>query len=393
MLKFAGVNFKNPLVIASSPLTSKLKWLIEADKRGVAAVSTKLTFIQQPFYGKLRMHTNPKLASLVCYDRRLDLEEGVRLVEEAKKKTDLVIFANITHDNEDMDGWALLAREHEKAGTDIIEANLICPNVGLSTKNICGQEALREGEHGGAITGQNPEKVARVIRALKESVKIPVIAKLTPNVSDISTIAKTCELAGADGICLAGGQSSLPPVDIYNNGKPGYYLLRGVSHGSLGGPACRNMAFSQIAQVAKRTGLPVVGGGGLQSADECIMMMMWGATLVTMCTSIMWHGWDVASEAVRGMEAYLSKAGATYQSIIGKSLPHLCSSSELEAIKGWAEVDNDKCTGCGKCEKPGHCDAVIIADKKSVIIAEKCLGCGICVAFCPTGAISIAVHS
>ncbi len=383
------MKFKNPLVIAPSPLTSKVKWLIEADKRGAAAASTKLTFIQQPFYGKLRMHTSPRIASLICYDRRLDIQEGLRLVDEAKSKTSLVIFANITHDNEDMDGWAFLASEHEQAGADIIEANLICPNVGLATKSIKGQTAITDGEHGGAITGQDPEKVANVIRALKDSVKIPVVAKLTPNVSDIGTIARACEDAGADGVCLAGGQSGLPLIDIYNGGQPGYHLLGGVSHGSLGGPACRNMGFSHVAQVAMNTGLGVIGGGGLETPEDCIMMMMWGATLVTMCTSIMWHGWDVADKAVRGMESYLDEMQVTYEDIIGKSLPYLRSSSDLTATPGWALVDRELCNGCGKCTRPGHCDAVTIVDRKSVIEGQRGLGCGICVAFCPTGAISM----
>lgn len=392
MIDYAGVKFKNPLVIASSPLTSKLKWLMEADKQGVAAVSTKLTFIRQPFYGKLRMYTNPKIASLVCYDRRLDIQEGLRLVDGAKKKTNLVIFANITHDCNDLDGWALLGKEHEKAGADIIEANLICPNIGLSTKNIHGEGFLKKGDYGGAVAGQIPGKAASVIKALKESVKIPVVAKLTPNVTDISIIAKACESAGADGVCLAGGQSSLPPVDIYNEGKPCYPLLEGVSHGSLCGPACLNMAFSQVAQVAKKTALPIIGGGGLQTAEECIMMMMWGASLVTMCTSIMWYGWNIAGNVVRGIETYIERINANYQDIIGKSLQYLRYSIDLKASKGWATVDSEKCNGCGKCKQPGHCDAVSIKNKKSVIESEKCLGCGICAALCPTGAITLKVQ-
>jgi len=67
---------------------------------------------------------------------------------------------------------------------------------------------------------------------LKKSVNIPVIAKLTPNITDISIIVKTVKEVGGDGICLAGGQSSLPPVDIYNAGQPKYRKLRGASHGS-----------------------------------------------------------------------------------------------------------------------------------------------------------------
>ena len=71
MIEFAGVKFKNPFVVASSPLTSNLEVLRAADRAGAAAASTKLTFIKQPFYGKLRMYNDPKVGSIVCHDRRL----------------------------------------------------------------------------------------------------------------------------------------------------------------------------------------------------------------------------------------------------------------------------------------------------------------------------------
>lgn len=390
-MKYAGVEFNNPIVVASSPLTSKLKWLIEAEKHGAAAVSTKLTFVRQPFYGKLRMSSRHRQYSLICYDRRLDMDEGFRLVEEAKENTKLVVFANLTHDNEDMDGWAMLAKGFENSGADIIEANLICPNVGLSTKSIKGKEGLIGSEHGGAITGQDPEKVKQVISTLKEVCKIPVVAKLTPNVADIGEIAIACETAGADGVCLAGGQSALPLVDIYNGGKPDYALLNGVAHSSLGGPSCLAMGFSHVAQAYQKTSLPVIGGGGLEKFDECLMMMMWGATLVTMCTSVMWHGWEVISRAREGMEAYLERTGTTYEEIIGKSIPYLRPSSQLEATSGYPTVDFSKCTGCGICTKPGHCDAVRIEGKYPVFDPDLCLGCGICIHLCPTKALSMLI--
>jgi dihydropyrimidine dehydrogenase (NAD+) subunit PreA len=390
MINFCGVELKNPMVIASSPLTSRVKWLIEAEKRGAAAASTKLTFIKQPFYGKLRMHTYLNNGSIICYDRRKDMEESLRLIDETKKKSEIKLFANITHDGEDMDGWALLAKKHEEVGADFIEANMICPNVGLSTRNIRGLESIKSTEHGGAITGQNPEKIAKIVKVLKESVKIPVVVKLTPNVADIGVTAKAAESAGADAVCVAGAQSTLPLVDIYNNGKPGYHLLKGVSHGSLGGPATKLMGFSMVANIAKKTDFPIIGGGGLETYEDCIMMMMWGAKLVTVCTSVMWYGWDIVEKAVKGMETYMEKMGyASYDQIVGMSLNNLRSSSDLEALEGWPEVDKEKCIGCGKCEKPGHCDAIEIINKKSVITADKCLGCGICVSLCPTKAISM----
>ncbi|HAL62254.1 MAG TPA: hypothetical protein DCP08_07620, partial [Chloroflexi bacterium] len=120
MLTFAGVKFKNPLVVASSPLTAKPELLKMAEEAGAAGVSTKLTFIKQPFYGELRMYNDPRVGSIVCHDRRLDLEEGARLVEEAKESTSLVIFSNITYEGEDLGGWARLAKAMEEAGADLI---------------------------------------------------------------------------------------------------------------------------------------------------------------------------------------------------------------------------------------------------------------------------------
>ncbi len=350
MIEYAGVKLRNPFVVASSPLTSKIEWLKQAEEHGAAAASTKLTFIKQPFYGKLRMYNSLKEASIICYDRRLDIEEGLELTRKAKEQTDLVIFTNITSDSADLEGWARLAREHEQAGADLIEANLICPNVGLSTKSIKGIEAMSSTELGGAITGQNPELVGQVVATLKANVKIPVVVKLTPNVTDIGLIAIACQNAGANGVCLAGAQSSLPAVDIYNNGRPKYELLNGVSHGSLGGPATKLMAFSQVAQVSTKTKLPIVGGGGLETAEDAIMMMMWGATLVTYCTSIMWYGWDVVRKTVDGMKEYMDRMGySDYREIIGRSLQYLRPSSGLEALPGHPLIDQNKCVGCGRC--------------------------------------------
>ncbi len=389
-MKYCGVDFKNPMVIASSPLTSKIEMLKAAEKAGAAAVSTKLTFIKQPFYGKLRMHTYPKNASIICYDRRLDVEESMKLYDQAKKETKLKLFANITNDGDDLEGWAYLAKRHEEAGADLIEANMVCPNVGLSTRNIAGAGAISSTEHGGAITGQDPKKIAEVVKVLKESVNIPVVVKLTPNVADIGVTAKAAEDAGADGVCLAGAQSSLPLVDIYNNGKPKYHLLNGVSHGSLGGPASKLQCFSLVANIAKKTNLPIVGGGGLETFEDCIMMMMWGASLVTVCTAAMWYGWEVIEKQVKGMEKFLEESGySDYPDITGTSLQYLRSSCDLEAIPGYPVVDFNKCVGCGKCSKPGHCNAIVMDGKKPVVTGEKCLGCGICVGMCPTGALSM----
>ena len=128
----------------------------------------------------------------------LDMDEAQRLIEEAKKQTSLVLFSNITHDAKDLEGWATLAKAMENAGADLIEANLICPNITLTAKQLAASSGGEKGEEGGAIAGQDPEAAGSIARALKESVGIPVVCKLTPNVTDITAVAAACEAGGAD---------------------------------------------------------------------------------------------------------------------------------------------------------------------------------------------------
>ena len=353
-----------------------------AEKAGAAGASTKLTFIKQRFYGKLRMYNDPRVGSIVCHDRRLDLEEGVRLVEEAKQSTSLVIFTNITYEGEDLEGWAHLARAMEEAGADLIEANLICPNLGLTAKRL-GEGAVS----GGALAGQNPELAREITRTLKQAVHIPVICKLTPNVTDITEVALACQEGGADGLTLAGAQLALPPVDIYNPDRV-YPLLRGASLGSLGGPACRLMGYAAVAQTARRVKIPIVGGGGIENWRQAIEYMMWGATLVTACTSIMWRGWDVVTDIVQGMEKFMREQNySSYKEIIGRALPNIRPNVELEPLPGAPTVDHERCNGCGLCLKPGHCRAIRLEDSIALVSEADCYGCGICVAICPRKAL------
>ena len=385
MLEFAGLEFKNPYVVASSPLTARVKWLRAAADAGAAAVSTKLTFLKQPFYGKLRMYDDPTVGSIVCHDRRLDLEEGVRLVEEGKRHTgELIYFCNITHAGKDLDGWVHIAKALESAGADIIEANFICPNLSLTARSL-GQD----GPGGGAVPGQNPAQAKAITQALKANVKIPVVCKLTPNVTDLPAVALACEAGGADGICMAGGQLSLPPMDIDHPDRI-FPLLEGASMGSLGGPSARLMGFAHVAQLASRCKVPIVGGGGIESWEHAVQFMMWGATLVTVCTALMWYGWDIIGDTIRGMEAFMRSRGyAGYEELIGRSLRNFCAAEDLDPLEGAPVVDDELCIGCGDCLQPGHCDAITLVDDVARVDADACLGCGICIALCPVQALSM----
>lgn len=383
MIEFAGIPFRNPFVVASSPLTVKPFLMKKAYDCGAAAASTKLTLIKQRFYKKLRMYHDPKLGSIICSDRRLDLEEGQRLIDQTKKLApDLLLFANITHEGADIESWGLLAKAMEDAGADLIEANFICPNLELTARQL-GQSA----GYGGALMGQNPELVRQVVRILKGAVRIPVVPKLTPNVTDVTAIALACEEAGADGLCLAGAQLSLPPVDLYNLDRV-YDLSVGASFGSLGGPACQLPGYAMVAETAKRVSIPIVGGGGIMNWQHAAQYMLYGAKMVTACTSLMWYGFELIPKMLDGLERYMKEMGiASYDELVGKALHNIRPAADLEMLDDVPALEAAKCKRCGMCARPGHCYAIELVDGLPVVDREKCLGCGVCVAICPTKAL------
>ncbi|MGE5506941.1 MAG: 4Fe-4S binding protein [Chitinophagales bacterium] len=385
-IQYAGLTLKNPFVVASGPPGATVQRLKACEDNGAGGVSIKLTFTKQPFYGKLRMYSVPGEASIVCHDRRLDMEEGFELVRKGKEQTGLVLFANMTHPAEDLEGWQTLAKGFEQAGADALELNLICPNITFSERRM-GQHT--DHSHG-AVIGQDPVAIENVVRACKEVVKIPVIAKLTSNVSDITVTGAAAARGGADGICMAGGQSGLPKVDLAT-GKPlGSYCADGYSFGSMGGPAILNQSFALTAQLARALKVPVIAGGGLSTWEDALMFMMYGGRLVTACTVIMWEGFRVIRQIVSGMERYMEKQGySSWDEIIGLSLKYLKPAKDLQLTPGRAVIEEGKCIQCLNCVGLGHCDAIVEENGGPQVVPEKCVACGICVGVCPQEAISI----
>ena len=148
-----------------------------------------------------------------------------------------------------------LSREPQ---VEIIEVNVSCPNV-----------------HGGGMSfGTDPKSAAEVTRSVKQVSARPVFVKLSPNVTDIVAVAKACEEAGADGICLINTLLGMR-IDIARR-KP----VIANKMGGFSGPAVFPVALRMVYQVSKACSIPVMGCGGVASADDVIEMMMAGATAV-----------------------------------------------------------------------------------------------------------------
>jgi dihydroorotate dehydrogenase subfamily 1 len=389
-MKFADLEMKNPIVIASGPVTATIDQLKEAEKNGAAAVSIKQVMTRQSFRGNLRAYSVPEEVIIFPIDKRLDVEEGLALTRQAKEQTSLVVMVNLSSQEKDIEEYGRLAKRFEDVGADAIEINMCCPNFSLSKRQL-GMDITEEDIETGAITGQNPKLAGEIVKVIKDYVKIPVIPKLTPTALDIGAVAEGCVRNGADGLSLVGGPSlAAPPVDIYNGGLPLYPLMDPGAFGAINGSAIRYATFKVTGQVAQRVSVPLVSSGGIDTWEHAIQMMMWGASAVSMCTSIMWRGFEVVDRIRKGMEQFLEAQGYhSYDEIVGLSLKHISSSDHLGLRPGYAQIDPAKCRNCGICTKPGHCNAVVQEQHYCRVIPERCLGCSVCVGLCPTRAITM----
>ena len=391
MIDFGGLELKHPVVIASGPVSATIDQLEAADRAGAAGASIKQVMTRQSFRGNLRAYSTPDHVMVFPVDRRLDVVEGIELVKEAKRrKLELAIIVNLSSQEAEVEEYGRLARKFEEAGADAIEINLCCPNFSL-TKRQLGRALGEDDIDTGAVTGQNPRLAAEITKCIKDSVQIPVIPKLTPTALDPGRVAEECEKAGADAFSVVGGPSlGAPPVDIYGAGRPLYPLMERAAFGAMTGSIIRYATFRITGQIAQRVQVPVMASGGIDNWEHAIQMIMWGAQVVSVCTSVMWHGWGVVDKLVKGIDRFVAEQGyGSTDDFVGLALQHLTSSEDLGLIKGYAVVDTERCNGCGICTRPGHCNAVTLQNKKSAIDPHLCLGCSICVALCKQKAITM----
>ncbi len=386
--EFAGLQLKNPFIVASSELTNTLEKIQLAEKAGAAAVSTKLCFLQVPFWAKPYHKVEDRIIFFSPSGDRMSVEDAQRLVEGAKKTTDIKIIANMMGPS-DVEGWGVLAKKLEDAGADMIEMNMSCPNIGLHAKQIGAKQA---GGAAGASLGQNAELSEAVSRAASSAVKIPVMAKLTPE-GPTALMAEACSKGGVAAVSAINCPQSLPSPDIYNGGRPTYTNTNNMSFAGLCGPAIRPLAYRHIAQIrTKNPDLNIAGGGGLMTWQHCVDMIMYGADVLTFCVLFYLKGFRVIKNLEEGMLKFMEEQG--YENI-GQmrdlALKYIVTPDKVNYSNCVPKVDQSKCTGCGSCVNMSQCMIFEQGpDKKAVVTREKeCYGCGVCYWTCPAKAISM----
>jgi len=374
--------FKSPIIVSSGPLSDRLDLIKKAEECGAGAVSIKRTDWSQSKQGVRKMYSEKGKFFFNPSDRRLALDDTVRLLHQVKQSVEIPVFANILGDGNDTETWVSLGKVMQEAGADALELNFACPNP----KAQSNQKAKM-----GAAISSDPDLVFSIVNALTSVLKIPVWVKFSGEGVNSVMICRMAQKAGAAGLVLFSSPRGAFPIDIYNGGRPKIADLGACSFGGINGPAIRAMSNRVVAEVSGAVpGIPIMGGGGISSFTDAVETIMFGASLTFSFTHIMLKGFDVISKMNTQLKSFMEEFG--YQSIAdmrGLALRNLIANSELDpAIGPPAQIDLSLCVGCGICEKIAFCRAISIENKKAVVEKSLCECCGLCASLCPKHAIS-----
>ncbi len=375
-----GLTLKNPIVVASSPLTSRLDRIKAAEEGGAAAVSLKHSLLAQKFLAKPRWYAEKGQGVIVSGDPRLTVDEACELARRAKEETDLAVIVNMSGAPTDAATWGELAKRFEQAGADAVELNLNCPNL---------HTAQEKGPALGANLGQDPNSCASVVKDIKSRVGIPVIAKLPTEGGRLPAVSKACDEAGVDILNIHAGFRAAPGLDIE---KGGIMRYPGTGAGPLGGysgPWSRLISNRFIADVARACKAPVMGSGGIRTWQHIVESIMYGAQSVQLCTVLMTEGFGLVNKMLAGLAGYMDRMGyGSIEDFRGMALKNIRGPGEMEYTNVVARISEDSCSGCGRCTKLPTCDAIAQNGKKCAVNPEKCVACGLCVSVCATGSVS-----
>ena len=395
-VEFAGLTFKNPFILSSAPPTMDARHIIRAAKLGwggavMKTVTEEPTVDPRTRLGVLRKNgkaigmNNIELLSRKPLTTWTD-DWIPKIKQDAPE--DFIFIASIMSGIEP-EGWTALAETMSRTGADAIEINVSCPH-GSPEK------------HMGAFIGQDPTLVEQVTRAAKKGTDLPLLVKLTPNVTDIVPIANAAVKGGADAISAINTVESLIGIDIETaTPLPIAYGMDNTeqmsTYGGFCGPAVKPIGLRFVSQIAKaHPNIPISGIGGIENWSSAIEYLMVGARTLQVCTAVMWHGFSIIKDMTSGLTEFMERKDyESLDSMIGKALPKITSWTALTKLPPVvARIIAEKCTGCKECViacADGGFVAIQMSDKKAVVKNDKCDGCGLCAIVCDFDAVEF-VH-
>ena len=389
---FAGIKSPNPFWLASAPPTDKAYNVIRAFEAGWGGVVWKTLGEAGPPVVNVN---GPRYGALHTPDRRLigfnnielitdrDLELNLKEITQVKRDwPDRAMVVSLMVPCEEASWKAILPRVQD-TGCDGIELNFGCPH-GMSERGM------------GAAVGQVPEYIEMVTAWCKQYSSMPVIVKLTPNITDIRQPARAAKKGGADAVSLINTINSIMGVDPATLTMTPATGGKG-SHGGYCGPAVKPIALNMVAEIARdpqTAGLPISGIGGVGNWRDALDFIALGAGTVQVCTAAMVYGFKIVQEMTDGLSNYMDEMGFTsLDDFRGKAVPTVSDWRYLNLNHiTKAVIDQGTCIQCGRChiacEDTSHQAISSVKDGRRhfEVKEDECVGCNLCVTVCPVPA-------
>ena len=385
--EFLGIKSPNPFWLASAPPTDKEYNVRRAFEAGWGGVVWKTLGEDGPPIVNVN---GPRYGALYGADRRLLGLNNIELITDRPLELNLQEIKAVKRDYPDRamivsimvpceeGAWKAILPRVEETGADAIELNFGCPH-GMSERGM------------GAAVGQVPEYIEMVARWCKQNTRMPVIVKLTPNITDVRYPARAALKGGADAVSLINTISSIISVNL-DTMSPEPSIDGKGSHGGYCGPAVKPIALNMVAQIGndiETKNLPISGIGGINTWRDAAEYMSLGCGNVQVCTAAMTYGFKIVSEMKAGMSDWMDQKGYTsVTDFIGSALPNVTDWQHLNLnYVAKAKIDQDSCIKCGRCyaacEDTSHQAISISEGRVFEVIDEECVACNLCVDVCP----------
>jgi dihydropyrimidine dehydrogenase (NAD+) subunit PreA len=393
---FAGIKSPNPFWVASGPPANTGYQAQRAFEAGWGGVVWKT--IGDPI-----VNVSSRYSALHYGPNRLIGFNNIELISDRSPATNFreiaevkkrwphhTVIASLMVGSREQ--WHDYVKRSIDAGADGIELNYGCPH-GMCERGM------------GSAVGQQPAVAEKITSWVMEVATIPVIVKLTPNITDVTAAARAAKRAGAHAISLINTINSITNVNL-DTFVPEPTVGHQSSHGGYCGPAVKPIALNMVQACAADPDvrLPISGIGGIANWRDAAEFLALGSTSLQVCTAIMHYGFRIVEDMNEGLSAYLdSKGMKSISDLIGRAVPSLNKWENLNLnYQRVARIDYDKCIGCNlcyiACEDGAHqCIDLKNPDEITTTLGpgrvphkpipkvreEDCVGCNLCSLVCP----------
>jgi dihydroorotate dehydrogenase (fumarate) len=373
--EYAGLKLKNPVIVAPAGITETVDRMKRCEEHRAAAVVVKTLFENEltrksptPAFKIIERKGARRTAfTLYSYEQAsvLDPDAYAREIEKAKRELSVPVIGSINCETDK--GWGDYARLLENAGADALEVNLSCPHFSIA--------------FAGKDVEQNMRKAFTLARG---AVKIPVIPKISGQLTSPISVVGALQKEGADAVVLFNRFTGLD-IDTKNE-MP-------VMHGGYaghGGAWSIHYPLRWISAIAPAVDIQIAATGGVSSADDVVKYLLAGAQAVQVCTLVITSGYRIIRSLVRGLEDFMDEKGyKTIDEFRGKVCSRILKYDQVDrSDKVRAHIIPKKCESCGVCFNVCIYGAIDKEEKKYFVNAQ-CIGCGLCAELCPYDAIRI----